>query len=134
MDDASIQAILDQYNLLRDQVKEYDDETKELKKMHSATIRTRKDKVAPILSEITKLENQIKEYLKERNETSIVHDNHEYNITEVSKHRKLKSDELLESLQSEMNLPEEQINDIIGLVNRKITSTAPSLNVTRKYT
>ena len=134
MDDASIQAILEQYNLLHDQVKEYNEETKEMKKVHSAAIRTRKDKVAPILSEITKLENQIKEYLRDRNETSIVYDNHEYHITEVSKHRKLKSDELLESLQKEMNLPEDQINDILGLVNRKITSTAPSLNVTRKYT
>lgn len=134
MDDASIHAILEQYNLLHDQVKEYNDETKDLKKMHSATIRTRKEKVAPLLSEISKLENQIKDYLKERDETSIVHDGHEYNITEISKYRKPKSEELLELLQTEMNLPEEQVNDILGLVNRKITSTAPSLNVMRKYT
>lgn len=133
MDEATIQAILEQYNLLNDQIKEYNDETKNMQKLHRANIKTRKDKIAPLLSEIEKLESQIKEYLLDLNQTSIIHDGHEYNITEISKYRKAKSNEVIELLQTEMNMSEDQINDVMAVINRKISSTAPLLNVMRKY-
>lgn len=133
MDELSIHAILESYNLLSDQIKEHEEETKQLQKVHRSLIKTRKEKIAPLHEEISKLEDQIKNYLQDKDETSIVHDGHEYNITEISKYRKLKSDELPGLLQTEMNLSEEQVSDILSVINRKISSTAPLLNVMRKF-
>lgn len=132
MDETSIQAILEQYNLLREQIKEYDDDTKEIQKQHRGLIKTRKVKVAPLVSEITKLEAQITEYLHDQNQTSIVYDGHEYNITEISRYRKPKTNELPEMLKKEMNMTEEQVSDILGVINCKIQKTTPLLNVLRK--
>ena len=133
MDETSIQAILEQYSLLHDQIKEYNDETKALQKVQRATIKTRNEKIAPLNAEISKLGVLIKEYLDAKNETSIIHDGHEYNITEITKNRKPKNEELEQLFQNEINMSEEQVAEIMSVLSRKITSTAPSLNVMRKF-